>query len=182
MALTDQAHNRIRRHFEHRSTEFAIDATCGNGHDTEFLAQLGFKHVWGFDIQTRALAATHYRLEQAGLDNVTLVQDNHQCLDKHVQQPIDCAMFNLGYLPHGDKSITTEAASSIAAVMQASKLLSSGGLISILCYPGHATGAAEAQSIQQWLHALSSPWRFETVHAESPKPTAPVLYLVFNDV
>ena len=42
MALTDDAHNLVRTHFANKAKRVAVDATCGNGFDTEFLVELGF--------------------------------------------------------------------------------------------------------------------------------------------
>ena len=45
MGLTRRTHNIVREHFDERDKDVAVDATCGNGFDTEFLAILGFKKV-----------------------------------------------------------------------------------------------------------------------------------------
>ena len=81
MALTDDAHQLIRDHFENKDKEVAIDATCGNGHDTQFLAELGFRRVTGFDIQKCAIDASTYRLERAGLKNVDFILAGHQFME-----------------------------------------------------------------------------------------------------
>ena len=67
MALTRLAHQLIKEHFESSGANrgLAVDATCGNGFDTEFLCRLGFKQVIGFDIQARAIEITRHRLESA---------------------------------------------------------------------------------------------------------------------
>src|SRR6185369_3273646 len=80
----------------------AVDATCGNGHDTLLLAGLvGTRgHVWGFDIQQEAVAETGRRLAEAALsDRVTLLRTGHEELARHVTGPVQVVLFNLGYRP-----------------------------------------------------------------------------------
>ncbi|GFR43699.1 hypothetical protein Agub_g4809, partial [Astrephomene gubernaculifera] len=47
-----------------RPGDIAVDATCGNGHDTLFLAQAvgPTGHVYGYDIQEAAISSTRQRL------------------------------------------------------------------------------------------------------------------------
>ena len=47
-----------------KSGDLAIDATCGNGHDTLFLS--GFCTVIGLDIQTKAIQQTETLLKEHG--------------------------------------------------------------------------------------------------------------------
>lgn len=48
--------------------------------------------------------------------------------------------FNLGYLPGGDKTITTESETTLEALKVAKEILMPGGLISLLVYVGHPGG------------------------------------------
>jgi hypothetical protein len=48
--------------------------------------------------------------------------------------------FNLGCLPGGDKTVITVTRTPELALQTASRLLSSGGLISVLVYIGHPGG------------------------------------------
>jgi SAM-dependent methyltransferase len=176
MALTDDAHQIIRDHFQGKSRGLAIDATCGNGFDTQFLAELGFKRVLGFDIQEVAISATQERLKQTGLNQVELVLASHQVMNKYIDTTIDCVMFNFGYLPAGDKAIVTTAENSVAALAIAASRLSQHGMISLMCYPGHPSGAVETQAIRDWFKTLNNQWIVKTHLAVSPKPTAPILY------
>jgi SAM-dependent methyltransferase len=178
MALTDDAHQIIRDHFQDKSMGLAVDATCGNGFDTQFLAELGFKRVLAFDIQKVAISATQARLKQAGLNQVELVLASHHLISKYIDTTVDCVMFNFGYLPTGDKTIVTTAENSVAALAVAASLLSPQGVISIMCYPGHPSGAAETRAIRDWFQTLNNQWRIKTHLAVSPKPTAPILYEV----
>ena len=64
--VTQQAHELLTANVR---GHLAIDATAGNGHDTEFLAHLvgatGF--VWAFDIQAVALQETASRLRERSI-------------------------------------------------------------------------------------------------------------------
>ncbi|EUJ33562.1 S-adenosylmethionine (SAM)-dependent methyltransferase [Listeria floridensis FSL S10-1187] len=48
-----------------------LDGTCGNGHDTLFLAELVGPNgqVFGYDIQAKAIQITESRLEDAGMSD-----------------------------------------------------------------------------------------------------------------
>ena len=176
MALTRKAHQLISDHFKGRHKDQAIDATCGNGHDTEFLLNCGFAAVTAFDIQSAAIEATKNRLNGDALDRVSLVLDGHQEMEKYVANKVDCIVFNLGYLPHADKTITTIADTSLQALEASTRVLTADGLISLLCYPGHEAGRIETDMIQSWLKSLTVEWNIETHLSRSPKPDAPILY------
>ena len=82
--------------------EQVVDATCGNGRDTLFLAELvGEKgKVFSFDIQAEALSKTRRLLEANNLlSRVHLIQSGHEHIQDYVHGKIAAVMFNLGYLP-----------------------------------------------------------------------------------
>lgn len=146
-----------------RKGDRVIDATCGNGHDTLKLAQLALSesegHVWGFDIQELALASTHALLQgslaKPSLERVTLLQESHATFPKEIaHESIKLIVYNLGYLPGGDKKLTTRVASTAASLDQAQAIIQPGGAICITCYPGHPEGALEQQRllgiVQEW--------------------------------
>ena len=135
----------------------ALDGTAGNGHDTQLLAECvgeGGK-VWAFDVQAQALASTQGRLNAAGLaQRVMLIADGHQHLAQYIHEPLDAAVFNFGWLPGGDKSRTTAAATSLAALDAALALLNKSGLLMAVLYPGHEAGRQEAAAVEAWAQAL----------------------------
>lgn len=155
--LTQRAHERVASILQ--VGDFAMDATCGNGHDTVFLAQTvgATGHVLAIDIQRSALQKTEARLLEHGLsERVQCLQACHSQLAnfaQHHPQP-RVVMFNLGYLPHADKSITTQAETTTIALKAAWDKLSKGGLLSVILYPAHPGGAQEAQAALDTLHAL----------------------------
>ena len=180
MALTDTAHQAIQKHFSHSdlSDKVAIDATCGNGHDTVFLAQMGFHTVLGFDIQKHAIEITQQRLLDHQQNNTKLIHDGHENLEQYIQSEIECAMFNLGYMPNTHKTITTTESTSIEAIKISLNHLSETGLVSILCYPGHPQGAQETNAIQSYLDNLGNRWQVDQILTNYPGPRAPILYLI----
>ncbi|ACB83752.1 class I SAM-dependent methyltransferase [Natranaerobius thermophilus] len=134
-----------------------VDATCGNGHDTEYLAnRVGDQGlVYAFDIQKQALETTWKRLQQEGLhERVRLLNKGHEKLIEDVEGPVSCVMFNLGYLPGSDKKVVTEPQNTIRAIEGALSLLKAGGLLTIVLYPGHETGMIESQVVQDYLMRL----------------------------
>lgn len=135
------------------STSTVIDATCGNGHDTVFLAQsVPDGHVYGCDIQSSAIASTKDKILR--FENVSLFQTGHeniinQITPEHLAQ-LDAAIFNLGYLPKGDKSIVTQPETTILAIENIFKHLREEGIIVIVIYPGHPEGKYESEQLYEF--------------------------------
>ncbi|SFA39716.1 Putative rRNA methylase [Parageobacillus thermantarcticus] len=141
--------------------DIAVDATVGNGHDTLYLAQrVGESgHVFGFDIQKEAIAATTARLQEHNmLKRVTLFQASHDQLIEKIPAiyhgRITGAMFNLGYLPGGDKRIVTKPDSTIRAIEQLLQIMAKEGIIVIVVYHGHPEGAVERDALLHYTKAI----------------------------
>ncbi|MDI3328719.1 MAG: class I SAM-dependent methyltransferase [Alicyclobacillaceae bacterium] len=141
--------------------DIVIDATVGNGHDTCFLAECvgPTGKVYGFDIQSLALTRTAERLLQQNLlERVHLIHAGHEAMRQFIPDEhhgaIRAVMFNLGYLPGSDKSVTTQADTTIAALEAALHLLTLGGLISVVIYSGHPAGKMEQSALYQWASQL----------------------------
>lgn len=188
MALTRQAHQLVRAHFLDHKGGLAIDATCGNGHDTEFLARLNFDHVLGFDVQESAISNTRKRFENTRIDHVELALVGHEEMGRFFSGKVACVMFNFGYLPKADRSITTRRDTSLKALKIALEHLDTNGLVCLICYPGHAEGAVETKAINSWLSTLGEKWRVDeylseppksnSTHSETHQPETPVLYTI----
>ena len=135
-----------------------VDFTMGNGHDTLWLAdQVGKDgRVYAFDIQPQALENTKKLLEEHGVDNATLILDSHANVKEYVKESICVGMFNLGFLPGGDKSITTKHESSLAAIKAGIELLCDDGALLIAVYPGHEEGTIEVNLICLFLPSYSN--------------------------
>ena len=53
------------------------------------------------------------------------------------------AIFNLGYLPGGDKTIVTKPETTISAIEQLFTIMAPEGIIVLVIYHGHPEGAVE---------------------------------------
>lgn len=152
MRLTDKVREVVRRVVQ--PGQHVVDATVGRGFDTLLLARAVSPggRVDGFDCQAEAIEATRERLEQAGfVQTVRLWHQSHAEMAAVVQQPVHFVVFNLGYLPGGDETITTEAESTLQALQAARELLLPGGFISVVAYPGHPAGLIEYEAIAAWM-------------------------------
>lgn len=129
------------------------DFTMGNGYDTLYLCNLvPDGTVYAFDIQQEALVNTRRRLDDAKVTaDAILICDTHSELKKYINQEIDGGMFNLGYLPGGDKSIHTFHDSTLTAVKNAIDILKKGGILVISVYPGHQEGKVEGEMLLEML-------------------------------
>lgn len=136
-----------------------VDATMGNGHDTLFLAeQVGNAgHVYAFDIQEIAVESTRRLLEEHGMaGRVTLFCRSHAEIADAVSGNLAAVVFNLGWLPGGDHTVTTLTSSTEKAVLAALSLLRPGGIVTLCVYPGHAEGTRELQMLVSLLSGLSN--------------------------
>lgn len=184
ISLVKEAHNLIREVLH--PGDIAIDATVGNGHDTLFLAeQVGSSgRVYGFDIQQAAMDSTREKFRQARTPEcLTLIHASHAVMDENIPAQyhgkINAIMFNLGYLPGGDKSIITRTDSTLTALTIASRILSPNGIITLLAYPGHQGGDLETDQVKNWCELLN-PDQFIaiTIYSTEPKGSAPRLFVI----
>ncbi len=141
--------------------DIVVDGTLGNGHDTEFLAKLVGPNgqVYGFDIQEQAIVSTKKRLTELGLsDRVTLFQHGHEKIKTSIPPSlhgkVTGAIFNLGYLPGGDKSIVTKPSTTIAAIEQLLEIMAIEGIIVLVIYHGHPEGAVERDAVIQYVKSI----------------------------
>lgn len=139
--------------------DVVVDATMGNGHDTYFLRKLvgdtGF--VYAFDIQEEALLSTKRRLEKDNLFNrVELIHQGHETIDDifPTDTKLNAAVFNLGYLPRGDKSITTLSQTTLKALRFMLDKLADEGRIILVLYSGHDSGKVEKEDVLMFAEKL----------------------------
>ncbi len=164
-----------------RPGDNAVDFTMGNGHDTEFLCRTVGEsgHVWAFDVQRQAVESTAANLAASGCPQVyTLINDSHHNVKKYVDVPIRAGMFNLGYLPGGDKRITTLRTTTMPAVEAALDLLAPDGILCIAVYPGHAEGEAEGKMLAEYLSTLPRWQLCATQIRILNSPTSPYFIIV----
>ncbi|MGI6629182.1 MAG: class I SAM-dependent methyltransferase [Bacillota bacterium] len=155
-----------------------IDATAGNGHDTLFLANLvgPSGKVYAFDIQEKALETTKALLAAHGLEErVQLIHNGHEKMDKYVPQKVHAVLFNLGYLPGGDRNIITYPDTTVQALNKSIHLLVPGGVLAIVVYWGHPGGGEEKEAVEEWMGQLS-PAEYDLMKITFPnKNKAPYL-------
>ena len=135
-----------------------LDCTVGNGNDTSLLAKLVGVNgkVYGFDIQSQAINNTTKLLNNLGLiDRVILIKDSHEFIDKYIDETLSFIVYNLGYLPKGNKAIKTNSISTIRSVELALKLLDNNGLLIITVYTGHEGGLDEKDVLEKFLINLN---------------------------
>lgn len=137
--------------------DVAVDATAGNGHDTLYLAQLvgDNGHVFAFDVQQQALDATATRLKEHKLfERTTLILDGHEKVAHYVDEPIGGAIFNLGYLPGADHTVTTHGQTTIDAINQLLTRLKINGIVVLVVYHGHEGGKEERDAVLRFVEQL----------------------------
>lgn len=162
-----------------------IDATCGNGKDTLRLAQLidQMGSVLALDIQGEAIEHTERllseQLSEQRRKQVHLFHQSHETFPKIAyQKPVQLIVYNLGYLPGGNKELTTLTKATLNSLNAAMSLLSPGGLICMTCYPGHEEGKKEQQALLSHLKGTSSnEWNI-AFYRKMGSETAPSILLI----
>ncbi|KPJ92887.1 MAG: hypothetical protein AMJ53_08495 [Gammaproteobacteria bacterium SG8_11] len=167
-----------------------IDATVGNGHDTLFLAKTvgSTGRVLGFDVQAEAMENARRLLRQHNLhQRVMWVNQDHahmgDWIPETMQRRIKAVMFNLGYLPGGDKTFTTRSQSTSLALNAALQHLVPGGAISILAYRGHPGGKEEARVVDEWCSQLDgASYTVQRIYSPTDSEKAPLLFIAMRNV
>nr|WP_300004472.1 class I SAM-dependent methyltransferase [Tissierella sp.] len=162
--------------------QIVLDATVGNGNDTKLLAdKVGADgKVYGFDIQRLAIENTRKLLKENNLDKqVQLIIDSHENLEVYIHEGLDFIIYNLGYLPKGDKNIVTQSESTLKSIESSLKLLNPNGLLLINSYIGHDGGRKENQDIEIMLKSLNQK-RYNVLKHNfiNQKNTPPILYII----
>lgn len=176
-------------HLQKFSSPKIIDATAGNGNDSLSLAQQALVspvrasplfELHLIDIQENALSNSRQLLHSNGIKtNCYYHHASHASIGSMFSpNSIHLIVYNLGYLPGGDKNITTQASSSELSILQALDLLTPGGLMTIMFYPGHAEGAQEQKQLLPILFELPKTLFSVSHHVFSLRATAPGLLVV----
>ena len=179
-SLVKEVHRRLEQIV--RPGDLCLDATAGNGLDALFLARRvgqGGK-VHAMDVQQEALSATEELLRRNGLSEALAT---HLCCHSKIESVLPpgakgalrAVTFNLGYLPKGDKSITTEPETTLPAIRLAHGWLAPGGVLSALCYRGHPGGREEEQRVNALVEDCG--WESEIL-AGNDSDESPVLHWV----
>ncbi len=170
----DAAHTLWQNLLQENDT--VIDATAGNGHDTLVLSRLiKTGTLYAIDIQSDALKKTKERIEQEnpGYEQVIYIHGSHATFPEIQPHSVRLIVYNLGYLPGGDKSLTTQTSSTLTSLQNALTLLMPGGALSLMLYPGHEEGEREASAVLTFANNLTG---YEVTHHPHPSnPKSPSL-------
>ena len=124
-----------------------IDATLGQGKDTEFFLAQNVHKVYGFEIQKDVYAKTKQHIQDK---RVELYCIGHEHMAEIIHDSIDAIVFNFGYFPSGNHELTTHVNTSIQAIQQGLDLLKIKGRMALVLYP-HEEGRKEALQIEAYL-------------------------------
>ncbi|KAF0852737.1 mitochondrial putative rRNA methylase YtqB [Andalucia godoyi] len=168
----------------------AVDATCGNGKDTlcmyQMLSRTQDSHVVAMDIQQQAIEATSRTIEtfvQHGAvqyrPRLTMLRASHEEFPAFLTtEEVALVVYNLGYLPGTDKSVTTMTDSTLRSLSNALKLVRNQGLVCVTCYPGHPEGRLEEKAVCNFTSSLDYN-AFDTVWFKRlNKDTAPSVVVI----
>ncbi len=162
-----------------------IDATCGNGKDSLRLALLlqnkKNTNLFCVDIQEKAINNTKKILQEDApsfFSHVSFFLGSHENISSITQKKCKLIVYNLGYLPGGDKTITTQSNSTIKSISSALSVLTNGGALSITCYPGHEEGKIEETAIYKLVSSLDPATWSVTSIAWNNRNASPSLLLV----
>ncbi|MES2198960.1 MAG: class I SAM-dependent methyltransferase [Chlamydiota bacterium] len=162
-----------------------IDATCGNGKDSltlsRYLQEKKDTSLLCFDIQEKAIETTKNLILEENPNFFPFVQfqlGSHEHLFLPKSQKLKLVVYNLGYLPGGDKSLTTQVSSTLSSVQKALELLTSGGVISLTCYPGHKEGAKEEKELIEFSASLDPKKWSSTTFSWNNRNASPSLIFI----
>ncbi len=165
-----------------------LDCTLGKGNDSLNLARLvGDKgKVYGFDIQDFAIEKTREKLAKENLlGQVEIIKDSHENIDKYIVEPLDFIIYNLGYLPGGNKEIITRGETSLTSIIKGLELLKENGLMVIVTYIGHKGGLEEFNLINDYLKKLNQKeynvLKYEFVNQINKPPKVFVVEKSYNE-
>lgn len=180
--ITEWCHHFIREHV--KEGDLCIDATAGNGNDTQLLCELvgDAGKVLAFDIQEQAVLVTKARLQEAGFsERAEVILNSHEHMGAYAEEEsVSCITFNFGYLPGGDHKLATKKESSITAIYEGLRLLKKGGMMSLCIYSGGDSGFEERDAILEELKKLDGKRYLviESIYYNRPNnPPIPVLII-----
>lgn len=136
-----------------KEIKVAADMTVGGGNDSKYILEnTSVERLYGFDIQKEAREKA---LSLIGNDERFIFNlRSHAEVDKYIKEGLDLIVYNLGYLPGGDKTITTSYKTTIASLEKTLGLLNKDGIIILTIYPGHPAGKVESEKLEAYLQGL----------------------------
>lgn len=135
-----------------------VDATLGNGKDSLKLYKAldGECKIYSFDIQDQAIVNSKklFAENEISEDKIKVICDSHENIDTYIHEPVDFFIMNLGYLPGGNKDITTNYKSVKIFLDKITLIMQEKSFGLIIFYPGHEAGMEEYIKISKYLSAL----------------------------
>jgi hypothetical protein len=152
----------------------AIDATCGNGHDSLHLARILFPPLRDTkDPFTSELLCVD--IQQMACENTTMTLSNElptEVMEQHVKvlhcshtplpkptstSSVGLVVYNLGWLPNSNKNCITDVESTIASLVDAFLMVRIKGMVSVMTYPKtNPDEDAAARALLECMALLSS--------------------------
>lgn len=174
--------NHLLLHSYLQTARCVVDATVGNGYDSEKVLQNAplLQYLFCCDIQPSAIHASQQRLAcRQSSATIFWYEINHAMLFQNFPLLIDIVFFNLGYLPGGDHTIHTRPKDTILACTTVLKYLRKGGIMSLVSYPGTEAGAEEYQALRHWSTTLSQQqWHIAYIEMPNQIHNPPCLFLI----
>ena len=132
------------------SQAICVDATIGNGKDSQYLLDQHVKKVYGFEIQKEVL-------ESVNISDSRFypILDGHEKMARYIHEEVDAIIFNFGFCPNGDTTITTLPETSLQAVKASLQMLKRKGRLALVLYP-HQYSLQEQNTIEAFLKTLSA--------------------------
>jgi len=180
MRLTQYAHLCLETIL--KPGDCVLDATAGNGYDSLKSAELigGSGRLIAIDKQAVAIDTTRKKITEYDSElRPEIHLGDHAKLLKKLSVKLDVALFNLGYLPGGNKSVISTPESTIAALDEIPRLLKNEGALFVTTYRQHPGGADESIAVCEWmLKQEVKGWvinKFEPPSA--PESLGPILWI-----
>ncbi|ETF38436.1 rRNA methylase [Chlamydia pecorum MC/MarsBar] len=158
-----------------------VDATCGRGLDSLVLARLlqGEGKLVVYDIQQEALESAQklfmHSLTEKEASIIELKACSHEVF---TETQVKLIHYNLGYLPLGNKEITTLENTTLKSLESALQAITPQGVITVVCYPGHDEGARETLAVERWAGRLDPKQWLVSIHYIVNRLKAPRLLVI----
>lgn len=162
-----------------KDIKIAVDMTVGAGNDSKYILEnTQVTRLYGFDIQKEAeiKAKNLIGFDPRFIFNLA----SHADIEKYVKEGLDLAIYNLGYLPKGNKEITTTYQTTIQSLDKTLPILNKEGIIILTIYPGHPAGKIESEKIEKYLEKLDQK-KYTTIKISHPtRPHNPPYIIVIE--
>ncbi len=153
------------------------DMTLGNGYDMRYLLERVGPGgtLYGFDIQEEAILTCHQIGEEFPNTNIHLIHGSHERI-QDINTSFSCILYNLGYLPGGNKEKITHPKTTFESLRKAIPKLRKGGAMLVTVYGGHDENCERKILI----HALKKLKGIDLYHfkKEGNHPMAPSTLLI----